>query len=263
MSIMDRFRLDGKVALVAGAGRGIGAAIAEALADAGATVAITARTQSQLDEVAARIEASGGTALTIACDGTDADAVAAAVERTATELGRIDVVVNVVGGSMPAPFLQTSDKALAAAFQNNVVTALRLARLTTPHLLAAGGGSIVFVSSAIGHVVGRGYLAYGAAKGSLDHATRLAAADLSPRIRVNAVSPGAILTDALEVVASDPNLKAAIEAGTPLRRLGEPDDIAAATLFLASDASSYITGQILAVDGGLLKVNLDMPLPDL
>lgn len=92
---------------------------------------------------------------------------------------------------------------------------------------------------------------------------RLLAADLSPRIRVNAVAPGAILTEALEVVAANPEIKAAIEAGTPLRRLGEPNDIAAAVLYLASKASSYVTGQVLAVDGGLRTTNLELPIPDL
>ena len=118
------------------------------------------------------------------------------------------------------------------------------------------------VSSAIGHVTGRGYLAYGAAKAAVDHAVRLMALDLNPHIRVNAVAPGAILTEALEFVAEQPEIKDAIEAGTPLRRLGVPDDIAAAVLYLASPASSYVTGQILAIDGGLSTVNMEIPFPD-
>ena len=113
-----------------------------------------------------------------------------------------------------------------------------------------------------GHVTGRGYLAYGAAKAAVDHAVRLMALDLNPHIRVNAVAPGAILTEALEFVAEQPEIKDAIEAGTPLRRLGVPDDIAAAVLYLASPASSYVTGQILAIDGGLSTVNMEIPFPD-
>jgi 7-alpha-hydroxysteroid dehydrogenase len=263
MSVLARFRMDGKVALVSGAGRGIGAATALALAEAGADVAVLARTAEQLEAVAERARSWGRRAVAIPTDANDPDAVAAAVERTVAEFGRLDTVIGVVGGSMPRPFMRTKDHHLREAFEHNVVNGLRLVRLCVPHLLEVGGGSVVLVSSAVGHVVGRGYLAYGSAKASLDHAIRLMAADLSPRIRVNGVAPGAILTEALEVVAADPDLKAAIEAGTPLRRLGEPDDIAAAVLYLASRAAGYVTGQVLAVDGGLLVPNLALPIDDL
>lgn len=118
------------------------------------------------------------------------------------------------------------------------------------------------VSSAMGHNVGRGYAAYGASKAALEHAVRLVAADLNPTIRVNAVAPGAILTEALQIVADNPEIRSAIEAATPLRRLGLPDDIAAAVLYLASDASSYVTGQIIAVDGGVRTPNFELPIPD-
>ena len=125
------------------------------------------------------------------------------------------------------------------------------------------GSSVVMVSSAIGHVVGRGYVAYGSAKAALDHAVELMAADLNPRIRVNAVAPGAILTEALDVVAKDENLRSGIERATPLRRLGVPEDIAAAVVYLASPASGYVTGQIVAVDGGITTTNFNFPIPDL
>jgi 7-alpha-hydroxysteroid dehydrogenase len=131
-----------------------------------------------------------------------------------------------------------------------------------PHLVCSETASVVLVSSSTGHLSGRGYLAYGAAKAALDHAVRLLAADLNPRIRVNAVAPGSIRTEALEVVAQDPQLKATLEQHTPLRRIGEPEDVAAAILYLASPAASYVTGQVLAVDGGLAVPNLPMPFPD-
>ena len=263
MSALVAFRLDGRHALVAGAGRGIGAATARALADAGADVTILARTAEQLAVVKADVEAAGRRVLALPVDAYDADAMAGAVDRSAEEFGRLDIAVNVVGGSMPKAFLQTSDRDLARAFDGNVVSGLRLARLAVPHLLAGGGGSIVFISSAIGHVVGRGFVAYGAGKAAVDHTTRLLAAELNPRIRVNAVAPGAILTEALEAVAANPAIKAGLEQGCHLHRLGTPEDIAAAVLFLASDAASYITGQVLNVDGGVLKSQLDMPFPDL
>lgn len=268
MSAFDRFRLDGMVAIVSGAGRGIGAASALALADAGADLAVLARTAEQIEAVAEQARALGRRAVAIPTDANDAGAVRAAVARTVDELGRLDVVVNVVGGSMPRPFLQTSDGDLRNAFEHNVVNGLRLVREAVPLLLASADsrptpGAIVMISSAVGHLVGRGFVAYGTAKASLDHAVRLVASDLSPRLRVNGVAPGAILTEALEVVARDPAIKAAIEAGTPLRRIGEPDDIAAAVLYLASPASSYVTGQIIGVDGGLHVPNLALPIPDL
>jgi 7-alpha-hydroxysteroid dehydrogenase len=152
---------------------------------------------------------------------------------------------------------------MATAFERNVVDGIRLVRAAVPRLLTSEDASVVMVSSAIGHLNGRGYLAYGTAKAALDHAVRLMASDLNPRIRINAVAPGAILTEALEFVASQPAIKAAIEEGTPLRRIGDPADIAAAVLFLCSRASSYITGQVLHVDGGLSTVNVPMPFPDL
>ncbi len=263
MGVLDSFRLDGKVALVSGGGRGIGAASALALAEAGADIAVLARTAEQLEAVAARAREFGRRAIAVPTDANDAQAVSAAVARTVSELGGLDIVVSVVGGSMPNSFLATSDRDLRNSFENNVVNGLRLVREAVPHLLASGGGSVVMISSAIGHNVGRGFAAYGTGKAALDHAVRLMAADLNPHIRVNAVAPGAILTEALQVVAANPAIKAAIEAATPLRRLGEPDDIAAAVLYLASAASSYVTGQILAVDGGVRTTNFELPFPDL
>lgn len=262
-NILNSFRLDGKVALLNGAGRGIGAASALALADAGADVVVLARSKEQIDETAEAIRAKGRRAIALVCDAMKSDAVTDAVDTAAREFGRLDVVVNVVGGAMPGRFLDATDRALADAWERNVTTGLRLARACVPHLLASGGGSIVMISSAIGHLVGRGYVAYGSVKAAVDHSVRLLAAELNPRIRVNAVAPGAILTDSLAVVMTNDNIRKALEDGTPLRRVGSPDDIAAAVLYLASPASSYVTGQVLAVDGGLSKPNLDIPLPDL
>lgn len=263
MTVGKLFRLDGKVALISGAGRGIGAATALALAEAGADIAVLARNEDQLQSVAAAAREFGRRALAVPTDAFQAEAVASAVDQTMSEFGRLDVVVNVVGGSMPQAFLGTSDRDLHNAFESNVVSGLRLARICTPHLLASGGGSIVFISSAVGHVVGRGYVAYGSAKAAVDQSTRMLAAELNPKIRVNAVAPGAILTDALEFVASNPEIKKMLEGGTHLQRLGVPEDIAAAVLYLACPASSYVTGQVINVDGGLLKANLDMPFADL
>ena len=115
----------------------------------------------------------------------------------------------------------------------------------------------------MGRLPGRAYAAYGTAKAALAHYTRLAAMDLNPRIRVNAIAPGAILTSALDIVAADDTIRAAIENSTPMHRLGEPEDIAAAAVYLASPAGAYVTGKVLEVDGGIIAPNLDLPIPDM
>lgn len=261
--ILDRFLLTDKVAVVTGAGRGIGAATAIALAEAGADVVLSARTESQLAEVAKKIEAVGRRAHIVPADLSELDAVAALAPAAVEAFGRIDVVVNNVGGSMPRPFEHTSHRFLSEAFSFNVATAHALNHTAVPLMLETGGGSIVGISSVMGRVSGRGFLAYGTAKGALAHYTRLAASDLSPRIRVNAIAVGSVATSALEVVLDDDDMRTRMEEETPLKRIGEPEDIAAAVLYLASPAGSYVTGRILEVDGGLEGPNLDMGLPDL
>lgn len=261
--IQERFRLDGKVAIVTGAGRGIGAASALALAEAGADVVLSSRTKEQLDAVAARVEAMGRRAVVVPADLSDLDAVAALAGIAKNELGRVDVVVNNVGGTMPRPFLDTSPDRLIREFSWNVATAHALTRAAVPLMLDGGGGAVVGISSMMGRAAGRGFVAYGTAKAALSHWTRLAAQDLAPRIRVNAIAVGSIATSALEIVLDDDQLRAAMEQATPLKRIGEPEDIAATVLFLASPAGGYITGKVLEVDGGIEQPNLDMGLPDL
>lgn len=261
--ILDRFRLDGQAAIVTGAGRGIGAATAVALAEAGADVVLSARTEAQLAEVASRVEAAGRRAVVVPADLSDLDAVAGLAEVARTELGRIDVVVNNVGGSMPRPFLDTSPRRLVEAFAWNVATAHALTRAAAPTMLEGEGGAVVGIGSMLGRSAGRGYLAYGTAKAGLAHWTRLAAADLAPRIRVNAVAVGSVATSALATVVEDDGLRSQVEGATPLRRIGVPEDVAAAVLYLASPAGAYVTGKVLEVDGGLQVPNLDLGLPDL
>jgi 7-alpha-hydroxysteroid dehydrogenase len=127
----------------------------------------------------------------------------------------------------------------------------------------APASAVINISSAVGRTAGRGYLAYGTAKAALAHYTRLAAADLAPRIRVNAIAVGAAATSALDIVLTDDGLRTQMEQATPLRRIGDPQDVAAAVIFLASPASGYITGKILEVDGGIERPNLDLGIPDL
>lgn len=261
--IQDRFRIDDQVAIVTGAGRGLGAAAAVALAEAGADVLLSARTEAQLAEVAGQVEAVGRRAVVVPADLSDLDAVAGLADAAREAFGRIDIVVNNVGGTMPRPFLDTSPRRLVEAFSWNVATAHALTRAAVPTMLEGGGGAVVGISSMMGRAAGRGYLAYGTAKAGLAHWTRLAAMDLAPKIRVNAIAVGSVATSALEVVTGDEGLRTQLEANTPLRRIGEPEDIAAAVLYLASRAGGYVTGKVLEVDGGIQAPNLELGLPDL
>jgi 7-alpha-hydroxysteroid dehydrogenase len=149
------------------------------------------------------------------------------------------------------------------AFHFNVTTALALSQAAIPRMLQRGGGSIVNISSAIGRLTDRGFAAYGTAKGALSHLTRLMATDCAPRIRVNAIAVGSTATSALDTVLTDDDLRTKMEQGTPLRRLGQPLDIALGVLYLCSPAGSYLTGKILEIDGGLTAPNLALDLPDL
>lgn len=258
----DTFRLDDQVAIITGAGRGLGAAIARGLAAAGADVVLSARTAGDLEQVAAEIAELGRRAVVVPLNLV-ADDPAPLVEAAISEFGRLDIVVNNVGGAMPKPFLDTSVRELVGSFAFNVGTAHGLLLAAVPHLLAGDGGSVINITSSIGRLSDRGYLTYGTVKAALTHYTELAAQDLSPRIRVNAIAPGAVHTAALDWVAADDAMRGQIEAATPMRRLGLPEEIAAAAVYLASPAAAYVTGTVLAVDGGITAPNFRLPLPDL
>ncbi|SDZ09592.1 7-alpha-hydroxysteroid dehydrogenase [Amycolatopsis xylanica] len=261
--ILDRFQLTGQVAVVTGAGRGIGAATAVALAEAGADVVIASRTRDQLELIAQRVEAVGRRAHVVAADLSD-PAEAASLAQAATDaFGRLDIVVNNVGGTYPRPILETSTEFLEEAFRFNVSTAHALTVAATPAMLGGDGGAVVNISSVMGRLAGRGFLAYGTAKGALAQYTRLAATDLAPRIRVNAIAVGSVATSALDVVVNNPELRGKMEDATPLRRIGEAEDIAATIVYLVSRAGKFVTGKVFEVDGGLQTPNLELGLPDL
>lgn len=245
------------------AGKGIGAACAVALAEAGADVVVAARTQADLDSVAERITAAGRTAKTVALDLSDPAATATLAEVAVDAFGRLDVVVNNLGGWMPRPILEVTPGHLERAFRFNVSTAHALVRTAVPVMLEGGGGAIVNISSFAATIGARGMIAYATAKAALSHYTRTAAAELGPRVRVNAIAVGTIATDAVDLVIQDDEARARIERTTALRRVGNADEIAAAVVFLAAPSGSYVTGSVLNVDGGAQQLQIDLGLPDL
>ena len=261
--VLERFRVDGKIAIVTGAGRGIGAASALALAEAGANVVLAARTEQQLEIVASQARVLGAKTLVVTTDVDKDGSLESLVNATIEEFGTIDIVVNNAGGTAPRPFLQTTKGYIERSFHFNVLTAFELSKLAVPHMLEHGNGSIINISSAIGRLRDRGFVAYGTAKGALTHMTKLMAADLAPKIRVNGIAVGSTATSALETVLTDENLRNQMIDGTPLKRLGEPEDIALGVLYLASPAGAFITGKLLEIDGGLEEANLQLGLPDL
>jgi 7-alpha-hydroxysteroid dehydrogenase len=263
MSVPDAFALPGQVAIVTGAGRGIGAQTAKTYAEAGADVVLAARTKEQLDDVAEVVRGFGRRALVIPCDVNENDAVEDIVAQTIAEFGRIDVVVNNAGGTMPRPFMDTTPGYLERAFHFNCTTAFVMTKAAAPHMLAAGSGAVVNISSAIGRLRDRGFVAYGTAKAALTHMTRLTAADLAPKVRVNAIAVGSVETSALEIVLDNQEIRDEMVRATPLKRLGRPEDIAYCALYLASPAASFVTGKLFEIDGGLEEANLALGLPDL
>jgi 7-alpha-hydroxysteroid dehydrogenase len=256
--ILDRFRLTDRAAVVTGAGRGIGAACAVALAEAGADVVIAARTEEQLREVAKQVEAVGRRAVVVPADLNDLDVMAELVEAATKAFGRLDVIVNNHGGWMPRPLLDVSPGHLERAFRYNVSSAHALVRAAVPVMMKGDGGAVVNISSMAGRVAPRGFSAYGTAKAALSHYTRLAAAELAPRIRVNAIAVGTIATSAVDIVVKDEAMLAIIEETALMRRIGQPEDIAACVIYLSSPAGDFVTGKVFEIDGGAERPQVNL-----
>ena len=261
----QRWQLTNRVVVVTGAGKGIGAATAITCAEAGADLVLTARTESDLRSVGEQVLQHGGRCLELPGDVNDLEFLAHLVDRTVIEFGRLDIVVNNAGGSVSQPLLETSVQDLERAFHFNVSVPFELTRLAVPHLLRSDAAAVVNISSMAGVKANRGSLAHSLSKAAESQLTRLMAAELAPAIRVNAVLPGAVETAALEWWLSQkgPDLRASMIANTAMRRNGTPQDIADAVLFLASPASSWVTGKLLEVDGSAADELLPSTQPDL
>ena len=262
--ILDRFRLDDRVAIVTGAGQGIGRGIAIGLAEAGADVVLAARTRSDLEEVADQVRSIGRRPLVVPTDVMDASALDTLVAATAEEFDRLDILVNNAGGTMPRPAMDTGEDYMATAFRFNVTAPLLLTTLAARRMVdTVGRGAVVNISSRSASMTQTSFVAYGAAKAALDRMTRNLAPELAPRVRVNAIDVGGVATRALEIVLTDDTLREQFLSNTPMGRPGEPEDIACAVLYLVSDASSWVTGKVFEVDGGTEAPAIAVPVPPL
>jgi NAD(P)-dependent dehydrogenase (short-subunit alcohol dehydrogenase family) len=245
--------LEGKVAVVVGASRGIGAAVARAYADAGASVALGARDEDALDHLAAELEANGTRAIAVPTDVTDDDAVARLVDATLSEFGRLDVACNNAGGPghRPTPLVDIPVDAFDATYAVNLRGIFVALQREIAAMVERGGGAIVNMSSTAGQQGVGGLASYVATKHGLEGLTKVAALDYAAQgVRVNAIAPGSILTDQLARAGAES--QAAAARAMPVQRIGRPEEVADATVWLCSDHADFITGTTLVIDGGRL-----------
>jgi NAD(P)-dependent dehydrogenase (short-subunit alcohol dehydrogenase family) len=250
------FDLTGQVAVITGSSRGIGRSIAETLAQMGAKVVVSSRKADACEPVAAGINAAGGEAIVIPANISRKAEVETLVAKTVENYGRLDIMVaNAAVSPYFGPMMGLDDEAFDKTINSNVRSALWLARLAHPHMKKQGAGSVVIVSSIAGLRHGANIGMYGISKAADFSLARSLAAEWGPdNIRVNCIAPGLVKTDMARALWEDDKRRKAVEATTPLRRLGNVEDIAGVAAFLASRASAFVTGQVIVADGGTTVV---------
>ena len=250
--VLSSFSLTGRVAIVTGAGRGIGKAIALGLADAGADVVVAARTASDIEATAGEITAKGRKALAVPTDVRQSDQVDNLVDKAVAQFGTIDILVNNAGGYFVASTTELSEGGWDAIIRENLKSVFLCSKAAAKVMMGQKKGNITNVASVVGFRAYCSNAAYGAAKAGIINFTKTLAVDLAPyNIRVNAIAPGFIATPgSLQLLEVDKGLKAMVDR-IPLGRLGQPEEVAQGIVYLASDAASYVTGQTLIVDGGV------------
>jgi len=249
---MKLFSLDGKVAVVTGASRGIGRSIALGMAEAGADVAVAARTEADLETLVKEIEDLGRRAIAVPTDVTDRGALETLFDRTTGELGRFDILVNNAGGTrFVAPLTTLRPEGWDKVMRLNLDSVFHATQLAAQRMVEGGGGSIIQIASVAGIQGAEGLSFYSAAKGGVRLMTQAVARELATsNVRVNSIAPGWIATDLNSMLWSDEGTRKTMEDMIPMRRLGTADEIVGPAVFLASDAASFVTGTTLVVDGG-------------
>jgi NAD(P)-dependent dehydrogenase (short-subunit alcohol dehydrogenase family) len=249
--IFNNFRLNGKVCLVTGASRGLGRAMAVALAQAGADLALTARDEVALDETAAMIKELGRAALVLPCDLQESGSVTSIVDRVMEGFGKIDVLINNAGGGKHKALLETSEEEWSSVFDTNINSMFRMCRSVGPHMIRQNRGKIINMASMYGTVGVKNMTAYCASKGAIIQFTRALALEWAEyNITVNALAPGFFYTDLTSFIFDNPDSNALFTSRIPLRRTGRSEELGPLAVYLASDASDFMTGSVIVIDGG-------------